>query len=56
MFRQAGSITAVAVVTAVLARSASPGITEAYSFLVFAVILLVLIPLVRFVPEHKGSW
>jgi EmrB/QacA subfamily drug resistance transporter len=56
MFRQAGAITAVSVVTAILARSAHPGITEAYSFLVFAVILLSLVPLVRLVPEHKGGW
>jgi EmrB/QacA subfamily drug resistance transporter len=56
MFRQAGAITAVAVTTAILARSAHPGIAEAYVFLVFAVILVVLVPLVRFVPEHHGSW
>src|ERR1700761_993218 len=56
MFRQSGSITAVAVTTAILARSAHPGITEAYVFLVFAVILVVLVPLVRLVPEHHGGW
>ncbi len=56
MFRQAGSITAVAVTTAILARSAHPGITEAYVFVVFAVILVALVPLVRLVPEHKGGW
>jgi EmrB/QacA subfamily drug resistance transporter len=56
MFRQAGAITAVSVVTSILARSAHPGVTEGYSFLVFAVILVALVPLVRLVPEHKGSW
>jgi EmrB/QacA subfamily drug resistance transporter len=56
MFRQAGAITAVAVTTAVLARSAHPGVTQAYVFLVFAAILLLLVPLVRLVPEHRGSW
>jgi EmrB/QacA subfamily drug resistance transporter len=56
MFRQAGAITAVSVTTAVLARSAHPGITQAYVFVVFAVILVALVPLVRLVPEHHGGW
>jgi hypothetical protein len=56
MFRQAGAITAVSVTTAVLARSAHPGITQAWVFLVFAAILLLLVPLVRLVPEHHGGW
>jgi EmrB/QacA subfamily drug resistance transporter len=56
MFRQAGAITAVSVTTAVLARSAHPGIMQAYVFLVFAVILVLLVPLVRLVPEHRGGW
>ncbi|HEX4088346.1 MAG TPA: MFS transporter [Trebonia sp.] len=56
MFRQAGAITAVSVSTAVLARSAQPGITQAYVFVGFAVILVILIPLVQLVPEHRGGW
>jgi len=56
MFRQAGAITAVSVTTAVLARSAHPGVTQAWVFVVFAVILLLLVPLVRLVPEHRGGW
>ena len=56
MFRQAGAITAVSVSTAVLARSAHPGLTQAYVFVVFAVILVILIPLVQLVPEHRGGW
>jgi EmrB/QacA subfamily drug resistance transporter len=56
MFRQAGAITAVSVTTAVLARSAHPGLMQAYIFVVFAVILVILVPLVRLVPEHRGGW
>jgi hypothetical protein len=56
MFRQAGAITAIAVSTAVLARSVHPGLIQAWIFLVFAVILLILVPLVRLVPEHHGGW
>jgi len=56
MFRQSGAITAVAVSTALLARSANPGIMQAWVFVVFALILMMLVPLVRLVPEHHGAW
>ena len=58
MFRQSGAITAVSVTTAVIARStrADAGIMQAHVFLVFAAILLLMLPLVRFVPEHRGNW
>jgi EmrB/QacA subfamily drug resistance transporter len=56
MFRQSGSIVAVSVSTAVLARSGDAGATHASIFLVFAVILICVTPLVRFVPEHRGRW
>ncbi|HEY0936920.1 MAG TPA: MFS transporter [Trebonia sp.] len=56
MFRQAGAITAVSVTTAVIARSAHPGLDQAYVLVVFAVILVLLVPLVRLIPEHHGSW
>ena len=56
MFRQSGAITAVAVSTALLARSVNPGIMQAWVFVVFALILMVLVPLVRLVPEHHGGW
>ena len=58
MFRQSGAITAVSVTTAVIARSSgsTAGVMQAHSFLVFAAILLLMLPLVRLVPEHRGSW
>ncbi len=59
MFRQSGAITAVSVTTAVIARSGSPAagaLVQSHVFLVFAAILLLLLPLVRLVPEHRGSW
>jgi MFS family permease len=58
MFRQSGAITAVSVTTAVIARStaAAAGIMQAHVFLVFAAILVLMLPLVRFVPEHRGKW
>jgi hypothetical protein len=42
-----------------LARSGSPAagaLVQSHVFLVFAAILLLLLPLVRLVPEHRGSW
>jgi EmrB/QacA subfamily drug resistance transporter len=58
MFRQAGAISAVSVTTAVIARSsaAQAGIMQAHVFLVFAGLLVLMLPLVRLVPEHHGSW
>jgi len=56
MFRQSGAITAVSVTTAVIARSADPGMVQSRVFLIFAVLILLLLPLVRLVPEHRGNW
>jgi EmrB/QacA subfamily drug resistance transporter len=60
MFRQSGAITAVAVTTALIARGAATGagvgIVQAHVFLVFAAILVLMLPLVRLVPEHHGNW
>ena len=58
MFRQSGAITAVSVTTAVIARSstAQAGIMQAHVFLIFAGILVLMLPLIRFVPEHRGNW
>jgi EmrB/QacA subfamily drug resistance transporter len=56
MFRQAGSITAVAVATAVIAGSNEPGIAGAWIFVAFAVILCATIPLIRLIPDHHGNW
>jgi EmrB/QacA subfamily drug resistance transporter len=56
MFRQAGAISAVSVTSAILARSADPGLAQAHVFLAFAVILAAAVPLIRIVPDHHGSW
>ncbi|MDT7557558.1 MAG: hypothetical protein QOC83_6633 [Pseudonocardiales bacterium] len=56
MFRQSGSIIAVSVTTAILARSGDPGIAQAHVFIGFAVVLLAALPLVFTVPDHRGSW
>jgi MFS family permease len=56
MFRQAGGITGVAVVTAVIARSAQPGVAQAWTLVVLAAVLACLVPLIWLVPEHRGNW
>ena len=56
MFRQAGAITAVSISGAIIARSANPGMAQAYVFLVFAATLIGSLPLVLLVPEHRGRW
>jgi EmrB/QacA subfamily drug resistance transporter len=57
MFRQAGSIIAVSVTTAVIARSHDPGLEQARVFVVFALLLVVLLPVVWWmVPDHRGNW
>ncbi|HEX8006767.1 MAG TPA: MFS transporter [Trebonia sp.] len=56
MFRQSGAITAVSVTTAIIARSDHPGLVQAHVFLVFAALLVLLLPLIRLVPDHHGTW
>jgi MFS family permease len=56
MFRQAGGITGVSVISAILARSSDPGIAQAQVFVVLAVMLMAMLPLLRVIPEHRGAW
>lgn len=56
MFRQSGAIVAVSVTTAIIARSSDPGIAQAHVFVVFAVLLVAMLPLVFLVPDHHGGW
>lgn len=57
MFRTAGGIFAVAITTAILNRSIAPGMAQAHVFWVMAVLLVVVvIPLVYLIPDHRGSW
>jgi hypothetical protein len=57
MFVFTGIIFSVSTVTAILNRSADPGIAQARILRVVAgVLLAVMVPLVSRVPEHKGSW
>jgi hypothetical protein len=39
-----------------MARSDHPGLIQAHVFGVFAALLVLLLPLIRLVPEHHGTW
>jgi EmrB/QacA subfamily drug resistance transporter len=54
--RQSGAIIGVAVTTSVVARSANEGAMLGHSFLVLAVLLALLIPLVLIVPDGPRAW
>jgi len=57
MFVFTGIIFSVSTVTAILNRSADPGLAQARILWVAAgVLLVVMVPLVFRVPDHKGNW
>jgi MFS family permease len=53
---QIGQIVTVSVVTAILAAVPDPAITQAWTCVVVAGLLVVALPLIRRVPEHHGAW
>ena len=56
MFRQSGSILTISATTALLATAHDPAIAQSRVFLVFAVLMVALIPLILVVPDHHGQW
>ena len=56
MFRQSGSILTISATTALLATAHDPAVAQSRVFLVFAVLMAALIPLILVVPDHHGQW
>jgi MFS family permease len=57
MFNSIGTIFSVSIVTAILNRSNDPGLTQAHLiWIMTAIVACVMIPSVRGIPEHKGTW
>jgi EmrB/QacA subfamily drug resistance transporter len=57
MFNNIGTIFSVSIVTAILNRSSTPGLTQAHLIWIMAAIVVgIMVPLVRGIPEHKGAW
>jgi len=54
-FPVAGGITGISIASALVARSSNPGLTQAAMFTVLAVIMVLLIPLIFLVPDHRGT-
>ncbi|HEV3382154.1 MAG TPA: MFS transporter [Trebonia sp.] len=54
--RQVGQIAAVSITTTIIAQSASPGQLQAKVFAAFAIVLLLCLPVITRVHEHRGSW
>jgi EmrB/QacA subfamily drug resistance transporter len=57
MFNNIGTIFSVSIVTAILNRSSTPGLTQSHLIWIMAAIVVgIMVPLVRGIPEHKGAW
>lgn len=56
MSLQAGSIIAVSFATAILSASAHPGVVQGWMYAIAALFLTIMLPLIRKIPEHHGSW
>ena len=54
--RMVGQIAVVSITTTIIAQSASPGELQAKVFVAFAVLLVVCLPAIARVPEHRGAW
>jgi EmrB/QacA subfamily drug resistance transporter len=56
MSMEIGTIVTISVATACIAKGQDPGTTEAWVFALTAGVLAASIPIVRWIPEHRGSW
>jgi len=53
---QMGSIVAISVTTALLAHAARPGQVQGVVFFASAVVLVLFLPVISRIPEHRGAW
>ena len=56
MCMSVGTIITISIDTAVLASSHDPGRTQAWLFAAIAALFVAALPVITFVPEHRGSW
>ncbi len=56
MARQIGTMICVSIATAIIAASAAPGDVHAWVYVVAAALLVLAMPLIARVPEHRGAW
>lgn len=53
---QIGTITFISVVTTVLSTSHDPGLSQAWIYGGWSLLVLACLPLIAHVPEHRGAW
>lgn len=53
---QIGAIATISIATAILANFGKPGIAQAWFYAAAGVLLLVMLPIIAHVPEHRGAW
>jgi EmrB/QacA subfamily drug resistance transporter len=53
---QVGEISSVSITAAILAQAYSPGQLQARVYVAFAFLLVLCMPVITRVPEHRGSW
>jgi MFS family permease len=53
---QVGTIAVISLATAAMADTAHSGVRQAWVYAAVALLLAAALPLVRFVPEHRGAW
>lgn len=56
MFRSIGSIIAVSVMTAIASRSLHPGAVLGWGFVLIGIPILMSIPLITSLEDHRGNW
>jgi MFS family permease len=53
---QIGAIVTISIATAILANSGHPGVAQAWFYAIAGALLLVMLPMIAYVPDHHGSW
>lgn len=53
---QTGTILTISLTTAIVAASATPGTAQAWAYVAAALVLVVALPVVARIPEHRGAW
>lgn len=56
VFRMSGSIIVVSIATSIAARSSNPGIALSHVFYGIVAVLVITLPFILRVPEHRGTW
>lgn len=56
LFNQVGEIATVSIATAIMAGSGHPGVSQGWIYAAIAACLVVGLPLIARIPEHRGSW